>query len=67
MSKIIKSNAISEKFNEEKLRRGMLKALEKRPVSLDAVETEIYNIKSYIRATQVSEEYQQNMDALKNG
>ncbi len=39
MPRMIKSDAIREPFNEEKLRQGMLKALEKRPVSLDDVET----------------------------
>ncbi|EGY29870.1 transcriptional regulator NrdR [Candidatus Regiella insecticola 5.15] len=51
MPRMIKSDAIREPFNEEKLRQGMLKALEKRPVSLDDVETAINHIKSQLRAT----------------
>lgn len=38
-----------EPFNEEKLRSGMLKATEKRPVSADDVEMALNHIKSYLR------------------
>ena len=38
-----------EPFNEEKLRSGMLRALEKRPVSSDDVEMAINHIKSQLR------------------
>ncbi|AOM41179.1 transcriptional regulator NrdR [Xenorhabdus hominickii] len=51
MPRVIKSDDIREPFDEEKLRRGMQKALEKRPVSSDDVETEISHIKSQVRAT----------------
>lgn len=44
-----KSNDVREPFNEEKLRSGMLKALEKRPVSSDDVEMALNHIKSYLR------------------
>ncbi|CDM88333.1 transcriptional regulator NrdR [Xenorhabdus bovienii] len=50
MPRVIKSDDIREPFDEEKLRRGMLKALEKRPVSSDDVETAIIHIKSQVRA-----------------
>ena len=40
-----------EPFNEEKLRSGMLRALEKRPVSADDVEMALNHIKSQLRAT----------------
>jgi transcriptional repressor NrdR len=40
---------VREPFNEEKLRSGMLKALEKRPVSADDVEMALNHIKSYLR------------------
>lgn len=46
-----KSNDVREPFNEEKLRSGMLRALEKRPVSSDDVEMAINHIKSQLRAT----------------
>nr|MBG3150793.1 transcriptional regulator NrdR [Proteus mirabilis] len=51
MPRVVKSDAIREPFDEEKLRRGMLKALEKRPVSSDDVEAAISHIKSQLRAT----------------
>ncbi|MCC8379490.1 MULTISPECIES: transcriptional regulator NrdR [Xenorhabdus] len=51
MPRVIKSDDVREPFDEEKLRRGMQKALEKRPVSSDDVETAISHIKSQVRAT----------------
>lgn len=51
MPRVIKSNDIREPFNEDKLRSGMLRALEKRPVSADDVEKAISHIKSRLRAT----------------
>ncbi|OAT25711.1 transcriptional regulator NrdR [Proteus myxofaciens] len=51
MPRVVKSDEIREPFDEEKLRRGMLKALEKRPVSSDDVEAAINQIKSQLRAT----------------
>lgn len=51
MPRVIKSDDIREPFDEEKLRRGLLKALEKRPVSSDDVEMAINVIKSQLRAT----------------
>jgi transcriptional repressor NrdR len=38
MPRVIKGDGSREPFDERKLKGGMLKALEKRPVSLDAVE-----------------------------
>lgn len=49
--KIIKSNGNREPFNEEKLRRGIQHALEKRPVSSDDVEKAISHIIHQLRAT----------------
>lgn len=51
MPRIIKRNDIREPFDEDKLRRGMLKALEKRPVNSDDIELAINHIKSQLRAT----------------
>ena len=51
MPRVVKSDEIREPFDEEKLRRGMLKALEKRPVSSDDVEAAINHIKSQLRET----------------
>ncbi|MGL9759810.1 MAG: transcriptional regulator NrdR [Symbiopectobacterium sp.] len=51
MPRVIKSNNVREPFNEEKLHKGMLKALEKRRVSADDVENALNHIKSQLRAT----------------
>jgi len=45
LPKIIKRNGARESFNEKKLRSGMLRALEKRPVSSEAIEAAISRIK----------------------
>ena len=49
MPRIIKSNDRREPFDEEKLRAGFHKALEKRPVSSDKIENAIQEIKDSIR------------------
>ncbi|GAB1439097.1 transcriptional regulator NrdR [Providencia sp.] len=51
MPRVIKSDDVREPFDEEKLNRGMQKALEKRPVSSDDIEQAIISIKSQLRAT----------------
>ena len=51
MPRLIKQNGSREPFNEEKLRSGFLRALEKRPVSIEAIEGEIQQIKHALRAT----------------
>ena len=51
MPRVIKSNGSREPFNEDKLRGGIQRALEKRPVSMEAVEQSINRIKSQLRAT----------------
>ena len=51
LPRVIKSNGCREPFNEDKLRGGIQRALEKRPVSLEAVEESINRIKSKLRAT----------------
>lgn len=51
MPRLIKQNGSREPFNEEKLRNGFLRALEKRPVSMEAIEAEIQQIKHALRAT----------------
>ena len=50
MPRIIKHNGAREPFNEDKLRAGFLRALEKRPVSLEDTEAEIIQIKHALRA-----------------
>jgi transcriptional repressor NrdR len=51
MPNVVKSNKVREPFNEDKLRNGIKRALEKRPVSFDAIEDAITRIKSKLRAT----------------
>lgn len=51
MPSVIKRDGRREHFNIEKLRSGMLRALEKRPVSLDAVEESLVAITQKIRSS----------------
>jgi len=51
MPRIIKQNGNREPFNEDKLRSGFLRALEKRPVSVEDIEAAVNHIKHAIRAT----------------
>lgn len=51
MPRVIKQNGNREPFNEDKLRGGLLRALEKRPVSVEQIETQINQIKHQLRAT----------------
>lgn len=51
MPRIIKQNGNREPFDEAKLRAGLQRALEKRPVSLESIESEIGQIKHQLRAT----------------
>lgn len=51
MPYVIKRDGTREPFNEDKLRRGLLRALEKRPVSAEQVESAISHIKHQLRTT----------------
>ena len=51
MPRIIKCDGKREPFNEEKLRRGLTKALEKRPVEFDDIEAAISRITQSLRTT----------------
>lgn len=51
MPRIIKRDGSREPFNEDKLRNGLVRALEKRPVSLEQMELAINKLKSRLRAT----------------
>lgn len=71
MPRVIKSNGNREPFNEDKLRGGIQRALEKRPVNTDDIEKSINVIKSSIRATgerEISSNFVGNlvMEALKD-
>jgi transcriptional repressor NrdR len=51
MPRMIKQDGSRQPFDEEKLRAGMLRALEKRPVSIERLEEAISHIKHKLRAT----------------
>ncbi|WP_406664299.1 transcriptional regulator NrdR [Gallaecimonas sp. GXIMD1310] len=51
MPRIIKRDGVREPFDEDKLRAGIMRALEKRPVSAEQVEQAINKIQSTLRAT----------------
>ena len=51
MPRIIKRDGSREPFNEDKMRNGLLRALEKRPVSTEEMELSINKLKSQLRAT----------------
>lgn len=50
LPRIVKRNGIREPFEEKKLRSGMLRALEKRPVGSDDIEAAINRIKRELMA-----------------
>lgn len=64
MPRVIKTDGTREPFNEDKLRNGLLRALEKRPVSLEMMEQAINNVKSSLRATGEREVTSQAIGAL---
>ena len=51
MPRIVKSDGSRVPFDDQKLLNGMLKALEKRPVSLETIEQAVNHIKYNLRAT----------------
>lgn len=51
MPRVIKQDGKREPFKEEKLRNGLTKALEKRPVSVEKIEAAINRIKHSVRAS----------------
>ncbi|ALM51658.1 transcriptional regulator NrdR [Halomonas huangheensis] len=50
MPRIIKADGTREVFDEAKLRAGMLRALEKRPVSAESIEAAVERIRQQLRA-----------------
>ena len=48
MPRVIKSNDGREPFNDDKLRSGIMRALEKRPVAIDRIEAAISRIRKKI-------------------
>jgi transcriptional repressor NrdR len=51
LPKIIKQNDVRQPFDENKLRGGILRALEKRPVSVEQIEAAVSHIKHELMAT----------------
>ncbi len=51
LPRVIKRNGSRQPFDEDKLRSGLTRALEKRPVSLEVVESTLNRIKHNLRAT----------------
>ena len=51
MPRVIKNNGNRQPFDEDKLRSGLLRALEKRPVSLEVIESTLNRIKHELRST----------------
>src|ERR1044071_9165421 len=51
MPRLVKTNGEREPFNEEKLRQGMEKALQKRPVSVEQIDEAIGRINHALRAS----------------
>jgi len=51
MPRVIKTDGTRQPFDEDKLRAGIQRALEKRPVSVEEIEACITRIKQHLRAT----------------
>ncbi len=51
LPRIVKTDGVREPFDEEKMRRGMQRALEKRPVDTEKIEAAISRIKHMLRST----------------
>ncbi len=51
LPRIIKRDGLREPFNEQKLRAGILRALEKRPVSSDQIESAVTRIKKSLMSS----------------
>ena len=51
MPKVIKQNGQREPFDDEKLRAGILRALEKRPVSVEKIEAVVNDIERALQST----------------
>lgn len=51
MPRLVKQDGTRQPFDEDKLRSGLMKALEKRPVSIEQIDAAINRIKFRLRAT----------------
>ncbi|WP_045857063.1 transcriptional regulator NrdR [Teredinibacter purpureus] len=50
MPKVIKQDGTREPFDEQKLRNGLQRALEKRPVSVESIESSLNSVRHYLQA-----------------
>ena len=72
LPRVIKRDGLREPFNENKLRAGILRALEKRPVSSDQIEAAVTHIKKRlmysgdreIAALKIGEQVMQELSGL---
>lgn len=55
LPRVVKSDGNREKFDESKIRRGLIKALEKRPVDSDAIEQVVNRIEKQLMSEGVRE------------
>jgi len=55
MPRVLKSDGVGEAFNDQKLRAGMMLALEKRPVKMDSIDRAIQQIKKKILSSGLRE------------
>jgi transcriptional repressor NrdR len=51
MPRVVKTDGTRQPFDEDKLNRGITKALEKRPVGIESIEKAVHNIKYRLRQT----------------
>ena len=51
MPRVVKNDGRREPFNEEKLRAGIVRAMEKRPVNSEDIEAAVQRIKKRLRST----------------
>ena len=51
MPRVIKTDGSRESFNEDKLRAGLQRALEKRPVPMEKIEVSLSQIKHFLQVT----------------
>ena len=51
MPRVIKTDGTRQSFDEDKLRAGLQRALEKRPVSIEQIEVAISGIKHFLQVT----------------
>lgn len=51
LPRVVKSSGLRQSFNEDKLRAGMMRALEKRPVSTNKIDEAIEGIKKNLQAS----------------